>query len=104
KQAYVLSDRATYLAFQKTTGLVVLLADDQAFLNLYHVMEVNPEKFPKVNAKGGKAFADFLLSPTVQDILKTFGTDKYGEALFHPDAGKTEEELLKPQSPEEGKR
>jgi tungstate transport system substrate-binding protein len=97
KQAYVLSDRATYLAFQKTTGLVVLLEGDPAFLNVYHVMEVNPEKFPKVNAKGGKAFADFLLSATVQDILKTFGVDKYGEALFHPDAGKTEEELLKQQ-------
>jgi tungstate transport system substrate-binding protein len=97
KQAYVLSDRASYLAFQKTTGLVVLLASDPAFLNLYHVMEVNPEKFPKVNATGGKAFADFLLSATVQDILKTFGVDKYGEALFHPDAGKTEEELLKQQ-------
>ena len=97
KQAYVLSDRATYLAFRKTTGLAVLLQGDPAFLNVYHVMEVNSEKFPKVNAKGGKAFADFLLSATVQDLLKTFGVDKYGKALFHPDAGKTEEELLKQQ-------
>ena len=95
KQAYVLSDRATYLAFQKTTGLAVLLEGDPAFLNVYHVMEVNPEKFPKVNAKGGKAFVDFLLSATVQDMLKTFGVDKFGEALFHPDAGRTEEDLLK---------
>jgi tungstate transport system substrate-binding protein len=55
---------------------------------------VNPEKFPKVNAKGGKAFADFLLSATVQDALKTFGVDKFGEPLFYPDAGKTEEALL----------
>jgi len=95
KQAYVLSDRAAYLAFQKTTGLAVLLEGDPAFLNVYHVMEVNPEKFPKVNATGGKAFADFLLSATVQDMLKTFGVDKFGEALFHPDAGRTEEDLLK---------
>lgn len=95
KQAYVISDRATYLAFQKTTGLVVLLQGDPVFLNLYHVLEVNPEKFPKVNAKGGKAFADFLLSPTAQDILKTFGMDKFGEPLFHPDAGRTEAEVLK---------
>ena len=97
KQAYVLSDRATYLAFQKTTGLAVLLEGDPAFLNVYHVMEVNPEKFPQVNAKGGKAFADFLLSAAVQDTLKTFGVDKYGEALFHPDAGKTEENVLQQQ-------
>ncbi|MBI3303563.1 MAG: substrate-binding domain-containing protein [Deltaproteobacteria bacterium] len=94
KQGYVISDRATYLAFQKTTGLAVLLEGDPAFLNIYHVMEVNPEKFPKVNVKGGKAFADFLLSATVQDTLKTFGVDKFGEALFHPDAGRTEEALL----------
>jgi tungstate transport system substrate-binding protein len=91
KQGYVLSDRATFLAFQKTTGLNVLLEGDPMFLNVYHVMEVNPEKFPKVNAKGGKAFADFLLSPAVQDLLKTFGKDKFGESLFHPDAGKTED-------------
>ena len=94
KQAYVISDRATYLAFQKTTGLVVLVEGDPAFLNIYHVMEVNTEKFPKVNAAGGKAFADFLLSTSVQDILKTFGKEKFGEALFSPDAGKAEEALL----------
>lgn len=91
KQGYVLSDRATYLAFQKTTGLTALLEGDPAFLNVYHVMEVNAEKFPKVNAKGGKAFADFLLSAPVQDILKTFGKEKFGEPLFNPDAGKTED-------------
>ena len=94
KQGYVLSDRATYLAFQKTTGLAVLLEGDPAFLNIYHVSEVNPEKFPKVNVKGAKAFADFLLSPAVQDILKTFGKEKFGEPLFTPDAGKTVDAVL----------
>lgn len=94
KQGYVISDRATYLAFQKITGLAVLLEGDPIFLNIYHVSEVNPEKFSKVNAKGGKAFADFLLSPTVQEILKTFGKEKFGEPLFSPDAGKTEAALL----------
>lgn len=93
KQAYVITDRATYLAFQKTTGLTALVEGDPTFLNIYHVMEVNAEKFPKVNAAGGKAFADFLLSAPVQDILKTFGKEKFGEPLFSPDAGKTEETL-----------
>lgn len=96
KLAYVISDRATYLAFRKTTGLAVLLEGDPSFLNLYHVMEVNPQKFPGVNAQGGKAFADFLLSAPVQDILKTFGVDTFGEALFSPDAGRSEEDLLQP--------
>lgn len=94
KQAYVISDRATYLSFQKTTGLSILLEGDPSFLNVYHVMEVNTDKFPKVNAKGGKAFADFLLSSEVQDRLKTFGVDKFGEPLFTPDAGKTEEAVI----------
>jgi tungstate transport system substrate-binding protein len=94
KQAYVITDRATYLSFQKTTGLAVLVEGDPAFLNIYHVMEVNTEKFPKVNTAGGKAFADFLLSATVQDTLKTFGKEKFGEALFTPDAGKTVETVL----------
>ena len=82
KQAYVITDRATYLAFQKTTGLSILLEGDPAFLNIYHVMEVNSEKFPKVNAAGGKAFANFLLSAKVQDVLKTFGKEKFGEVYF----------------------
>lgn len=94
KQAYVISDRATYLSFQKTTGLSILLEGDPSFLNVYHVMEVSTDKFPKVNAKGGKAFADFLLSSEVQDRLKTFGVDKFGESLFTPDAGKTEEAVI----------
>jgi tungstate transport system substrate-binding protein len=94
KQGYVLSDRATHLAFQKSTGLAALLEGDPALLTVYHVMEVNTEKFPKVNGKGGKAFADFLLSATVQDILKTFGKEKFGEPLFNPDAGKTEEAVI----------
>ena len=94
KQAYVISDRATYLSFQKTTGLSILLEGDPSFLNVYHVMEVNTDKFPKVNAKGGKAFADFLLSSEVQNLLKTFGVDKFGEPLFTPDAGKTEEAVV----------
>lgn len=97
KQAYVISDRATYLAFQKTTGLSVLLEGDPAFLNIYHVMEVNTEKFPKANAAGGKAFADFLLSAKVQGVLKTFGKEKFGEPLFFPDAGKTEAALTSAQ-------
>jgi len=97
KQAYVISDRATYLSFQKTVDLSILLEGDPAFLNIYHVMEVNSAKFPKVNAAGGKAFADFLLSAKVQDVLKTFGKEKFGEPLFFPDAGRTEQVLLNAQ-------
>jgi tungstate transport system substrate-binding protein len=73
----------------------VLAEGDAILLNIYHVIEVNPAKFPKVNAAGGKAFADFMVSKEAQDMIKTFGVDKFGSPLFFPDAGKKVEELGK---------
>jgi tungstate transport system substrate-binding protein len=57
------------------------------------VIEINPAKWPKVNAAGAKAFADFMVSGQTQDIIKKFGVDKFGSPLFFPDAGKKEEAL-----------
>lgn len=90
KGAYTLTDRATYLAFKKRIQLAVLLERDAPLLNIYHVMEVNPARHPRVNAAGGKAFADFLVSPEAQAVITRFGVEKYGEPLFFPDAGKPE--------------
>jgi len=45
-------------------------------------------KWPKVSTQGGKAFADFVVSKKVQDLISSFGMDKYGAPLFFPDAGK----------------
>jgi tungstate transport system substrate-binding protein len=91
KQAYALTDRATFLALKKTLGLAILCEGDAALLNVYHVIEVNPSKFPKVNAQGAKAFAEFLVSKEIQDLIAKFGIEKYGSPLFFPDAGKKEE-------------
>jgi tungstate transport system substrate-binding protein len=88
KGAYTLTDRATYLAFKKRIPLAVLLEGDAPLLNIYHVMEVDPTRYPRVNAAGGKAFADFMVSPEAQVVIKRFGVEKYGEPLFFPDAGK----------------
>ncbi|MFQ5458891.1 MAG: substrate-binding domain-containing protein, partial [Myxococcota bacterium] len=93
KGAYTLSDRATFLALKKRSQLVPLVQGDPLLLNIYSVMEVNPEKFPKVNHAGAAAFGDFLLTPETQAFIKTYGVDKFGEPLFFPDAGKKEEEL-----------
>ena len=95
KKGYTLADRGTYLALKKNLGLDVLVEGDAILLNIYHVIEVNPAKWPKVNVPGGKAFADFMVSNETQDIVKTFGVDKFGSPLFFPDAGKREEELGK---------
>jgi len=95
KKGYTLADRGTYLALKKNLSLDILAEGDAILLNIYHVIEVNPAKFPKVNVAGGKAFADFMVSKEVQDVIKTFGVEKYGSPLFFPDAGKKEEELGK---------
>ena len=97
RRAYTLTDRGTYLAFQKRVRLPILLEGDRPLLNLYSVMEINPANGPKVNAAGGKAFADFMVSADVQRVIKTFGVDKYGQPLFVPVAGAKEEDVGRPQ-------
>lgn len=93
KRAYAVTDRGTFLAFQKRVQLVTLVQKDRILLNIYSVLEANATKFPRVNVAGGKAFADFMLSKEVQEIIKTFGVDKFGEPLFFPDAGKRDDTL-----------
>ena len=78
---------------KKTLGLDILVEGEPLLLNIYHVIEVNPAKWPKVNGAGAKAFADFMISPKVQAIIGKFGADKYGSPLFFPDAGKKPESL-----------
>ncbi len=93
KQGYTMTDRGTYLAFQKRLQLVPLVEKDRILLNIYSVLEPNPAKFPKINVAGGKAFADFMVSKETQEIIRTFGVDKFGQPLFFPDAGKREDSL-----------
>jgi len=91
--AYTITDRATYLAFQRRIGLVVLVEKDRPLLNVYSVLEVSPSSGPRVNTAGGQAFADFMLAPETQAVIKAFGVEKYGQALFVPIAGKRDEDL-----------
>ena len=93
RRAYTLSDRGTYLAFAKRVDLPVLVEKDRPLLNIYSVMEVNPANGPRVNAVGGKAFAEFMLAPETQAVIRTFGVGKYGQPLFVPVAGKRDEDL-----------
>jgi len=93
KGAYILTDRATYLANKTSYNLVILYEGDNSLLNVYHVIVVNPEKYPKVNNDGAKNFAKWITSPAVQSVIADFGKDKYGESLFTPDATKTDADL-----------
>lgn len=88
KQGYTLTDRGTYLARKKDVQLAILSEGDKSLLNIYHVMQVNHEKFTKVNGPGAKAFVEFMVQPDVQKLIGEFGKDKFGSPLFFPDAGK----------------
>jgi tungstate transport system substrate-binding protein len=93
KAGYALTDRGTFLAYQSNLDLEVLVEGDPFLLNVYHVLTVNPEKWPKVNAEGAKAFSDFITSSKGQQIIQEFGMEQYGQPLFFPDADKTDAEL-----------
>jgi tungstate transport system substrate-binding protein len=93
KQGYTLTDRATYLAQKQNLKLIPIVEGDAILLNIYHVMQVNPEKFGKVNAEGAKAFVEFIVAPETQKIIGEFGKEKFGQSLFIPDAGKKMAEL-----------
>ena len=93
KKGYTLADRGTYLSLKKNLGLDVLCQGDKSLLNIYHVIEVSPQKWPKVNAAGAKAFTDFMVSASTQKLIGAFGVEKFGAALFTPDAGKSLESL-----------
>ncbi len=86
KQGYTLSDRGTYLAQRKNLDLDILVQDDPALFNVYHVMQVNPEKSGQINADAAAAFVLFMISPAAQEIIREFGLDRFGEPLFVPDA------------------
>jgi tungstate transport system substrate-binding protein len=88
KRAYTISDRGTWLARRAQLSLPILLEHDPPLLNFYHVMPVNPRKFPdlKINADGAQALADFLVAPETQRVIGEFGSDRYGQPLFFPDA------------------
>jgi tungstate transport system substrate-binding protein len=93
RRAYTLTDRGTYLAFARRVELPILVEKDRPLLNIYSVMEVNPANGPRVNGPGGRAFAEFMLAPETQAVIKAFGVDRYGQPLFVPVAGKKDEDL-----------
>ena len=93
KQAYILTDRATYLANKDNLQLEILLEGNNALLNVYHVITVNPTKSDKINYEGALAFANFMVAPETQAVIGEFGMEKFGQPLFIPDAGKDPKEL-----------
>ena len=82
KQAYVLTDRGTYVTFKAKISLVPLVVASKDLMNPYGIMIVNPQKHPRINAKLAGAFVDFIISPEAQQIIRNYKIE--GEQLFYP--------------------
>ncbi len=82
--AYVLSDRATWLSFKNRGELDIAVEGDKRLFNQYGVMLVNPEKHPSVKADLGQSFIDWLISPEGQEAIGEYKID--GKQLFFPNA------------------
>ena len=88
KGAYILTDRGTYLAFQKEgkINLPILFEGDQILFNPYGIIAVNPDRYPQVNYIMAMALIGWVTSQGGQKIIESYGTVKYGAPLFYPDA------------------
>ena len=93
REAYTITDRATYLALLDVLDLEILHEGDPSLLNIYHVMQVNPERSSNVQGESAVAFVDFMLSDEAQAIIAEFGVEKFGQPLFVPGAGLTEADV-----------
>ena len=84
RDAYVLSDRGTWISFKNRGDLQILVEGDRRMFNQYGVILVNPNKHPQVKKEFGQAFIDWLLSPEGQKSIGNYKID--GEQLFYPNA------------------
>ena len=82
--AYVLSDRGTWISFKNKGDLVITVEGDKRLFNQYGVMLVNPEKHPNVKKDLGQQFIDWLVSPEGQKAIADYKIN--GEQLFYPNA------------------
>ncbi len=84
--AYILSDRATWLSFKNRGDLTILVQGDPKLFNQYGVMLVSSAKHPQVKKAEGQAFIDWLISKEGQDTIASYKVN--GEQLFFPNAKK----------------
>lgn len=84
KQAYVLTDKGTYLAQKSKLKLVPLVEGDPDLINRYSVIVVSVAKHPTLHQVEATKFAEFLMSAETKTLIAGFGKEKYGESLFRP--------------------
>jgi tungstate transport system substrate-binding protein len=80
--AYVMSDRGTWISFKNKGDLIIAVQGDKQLFNQYGVMLVNPAKHPHVKKELGQQFIDWLISPEGQKTIADYKID--GEQVFWP--------------------
>lgn len=86
KQAYTISDRATYLSNKGDLDLEVIIEGDDNLFNQYGIIPVNPEKNDLINNEGAIEFMNWMLSDKGQGLIEEYGIEEYGQPLFVPNA------------------
>ncbi|MFN8633435.1 MAG: substrate-binding domain-containing protein [Chloroflexota bacterium] len=94
RQAYTLADRQAFLERRDHLDLAVVSEGDPDLLRLYHIILVNPARGEWIDAPDARAFAEYLLGAEAQATIAAFGVDRFGQAIFTADAGRTERELV----------
>lgn len=83
KNAYTLTDKATYLSMKDKLSLQILLENSKDLKNQYTIMQVNPELHKAINSKGAAKFIKWITSDKALKMINNYGKDKYGENLFN---------------------
>ncbi|EAR54853.1 Hypothetical extracellular tungstate binding protein [Photobacterium sp. SKA34] len=83
-QAYTLTDRGTWLAFQNKLHLEIMVQGDKRLFNPYQVILVNPSRYPDINYQGAKTFSDWLVNSKAQTMINNY--QRHDEQLFVADA------------------
>ena len=93
RQAYTLVDRLTFLERRSSLDLALVLERQPELLRLFHAITINPAKGAWIDEAGARALVDVLLGADAQAIIRDFAVDRFGQPIFVPDAGRTEQEL-----------
>ncbi|MEG2634219.1 MAG: tungsten ABC transporter substrate-binding protein, partial [Oscillospiraceae bacterium] len=82
KQAYIMTDKATYLAHELKDSLDLLLEESDELKNTYSLIAVSTEKWADANIDGANAFIEWMQSPKADELIKSYGVEEYGQPLF----------------------
>jgi len=83
REAYILSDKATFLSMKDNLDLEILLEKGDDMKNVYSLIACNPEQNSGINAEGAQAFIDYMTSEATLEKIADFGKNTYGQALFY---------------------